>query len=379
MTRTLFDAATGDLLVTMGTVSFLRGDGGFGGKSEGAPKPRPCRPIARRTSRRACTPSPQPGADLSSVRRLQPAAHRSRGCAQRRVRPADSAWAVRLRHGRSGADQRCLCGDDPDRLRRLDVRFTSPVYPGEPLHVEIWKLGGGRRCVPGRCDADRRRRGRVDFGRFEVPESRRTLMFNACGVVTITTDFGHQGPFVATMKGRILSRLPDGAHHRCHARGARCTGRPKRDSGWRARMRYFPAGSVHVAVVDPGVGTNRDIIAVVADGSSLPGAGQRLAGADRGARRSRSSIYRLDLAAARSRGSSCRRPARRSMAATSSRRLPPNWPPVGPIRPIWARNRPDDIVPSWVEDPAASGRPGQRRRHHDRPLRQPDHEYRRRR
>lgn len=33
-------------------------------------------------------------------------------------------------------------------------------------------------------------------------------MFNPSGVVTITTDFGHQGPFVATIKGRILTRLP---------------------------------------------------------------------------------------------------------------------------------------------------------------------------
>ena len=34
-------------------------------------------------------------------------------------------------------------------------------------------------------------------------------MFSACGVITLTTDFGPQGPFVATMKGRILARLPE--------------------------------------------------------------------------------------------------------------------------------------------------------------------------
>mgnify|MGYP001591223750 CR=1 FL=1 len=28
------------------------------------------------------------------------------------------------------------------------------------------------------------------------------------GVITITTDFGHQGPFVGVMKGVILSRHP---------------------------------------------------------------------------------------------------------------------------------------------------------------------------
>ena len=29
------------------------------------------------------------------------------------------------------------------RLRRLDLRFTSPVYPGEPLQVDMWRIGDG--------------------------------------------------------------------------------------------------------------------------------------------------------------------------------------------------------------------------------------------
>ena len=33
-------------------------------------------------------------------------------------------------------------------------------------------------------------------------------MVRPSGVITITTDFGHQGPFVGVMKGRILTRLP---------------------------------------------------------------------------------------------------------------------------------------------------------------------------
>jgi S-adenosylmethionine hydrolase len=85
--------------------------------------------------------------------------------------------------------------------------------------------------------------------------------FKACGVITITTDFGHQGPFVATMKGRMLTRFP----------GARIIDLtheilvhwPAEAGFWLARSwRYFPDGTVHVAVVDPGVGTHRDIVAV---------------------------------------------------------------------------------------------------------------------
>ena len=85
------------------------------------------------------------------------------------------------------------------------------------------------------------------------------------GVITITTDFGHQGPFVGVMKGRILGRFP----------GARLIDLtheilvhwPAEAGFWLTRaFPYFPAGTVHVAVVDPGVGTARDIVAVSAAG-----------------------------------------------------------------------------------------------------------------
>ena len=85
------------------------------------------------------------------------------------------------------------------------------------------------------------------------------------GVITITTDFGHQGPFVGVMKGCILTRFPE-------ARIVDLTHEivvhwPAEAGFWLARaFGYFPAGSVHVAVVDPGVGTARNVVAVRADG-----------------------------------------------------------------------------------------------------------------
>ncbi|MBL8202269.1 MAG: SAM-dependent chlorinase/fluorinase [Chromatiales bacterium] len=79
-------------------------------------------------------------------------------------------------------------------------------------------------------------------------------------IITLTTDFGLKGPFVGVMKGAILSRLP-GAQivdltHEIPVHW------PIEAGFWLARSyRYFPAGTVHVAVVDPGVGTARSIIA----------------------------------------------------------------------------------------------------------------------
>jgi hypothetical protein len=84
-------------------------------------------------------------------------------------------------------------------------------------------------------------------------------------LITLTTDFGAKGPFVGVMKGAILSRLP-GAQivdltHEIPAHW------PIEAGFWLARsFPYFPQGTVHVAVVDPGVGTSRDIIAGERDG-----------------------------------------------------------------------------------------------------------------
>jgi len=84
------------------------------------------------------------------------------------------------------------------------------------------------------------------------------------GVITITTDFGHKGPFTAVMKGVIYSRFPDATvidlAHDIPAQW------PPEAGFWVSRSyQYFPAGSVHLAIVDPGTGTERDILIVEYD------------------------------------------------------------------------------------------------------------------
>lgn len=79
-------------------------------------------------------------------------------------------------------------------------------------------------------------------------------------LITLTTDFGMAGPFVGVMKGVILTHCP-GAQvidltHDIPVHW------PVEAGFWLARShRWFPPGTVHVAVVDPGVGTTRSIIA----------------------------------------------------------------------------------------------------------------------
>jgi len=85
------------------------------------------------------------------------------------------------------------------------------------------------------------------------------------GVITITTDFGHQGPFVGVMKGCILARLPTA--HIVDLTHEILVHWPAEAGFWLARaFGYFPGGTVHLAVVDPGVGTARSIVVVSAGG-----------------------------------------------------------------------------------------------------------------
>ena len=85
------------------------------------------------------------------------------------------------------------------------------------------------------------------------------------GVITITTDFGHKGPFAAVMKGVILTRFREATvidlAHDIPAHW------PPEAGFWISRSyQYFPPGTVHVAIVDPGVGTDRNILMVEHDG-----------------------------------------------------------------------------------------------------------------
>ena len=83
---------------------------------------------------------------------------------------------------------------------------------------------------------------------------------SAAGVVTLLTDFGPGSVYVGQMHGTLLRRAPDvrvvDLAHDCPAGGVAAAAYILRRS-----VRHFPAGSVHVAVVDPGVGSERAILA----------------------------------------------------------------------------------------------------------------------
>jgi len=183
-----------------------------------------------------------------------------------------------------------------------------------------------------------------------VPATHRTDMFSACGVITITTDFGHQGPFVATIKGSLLARLPQ-------ARIIDVTHEvpvywPAEAGFWLARAyMYFPVGSVHVAVVDPGVGTKRDIIAVGVDGHAFVAPDNGLL-APVVLRSSAAEIYRLDWEATAARLKLPTPSATfhgRDIFAPIAAELAAGRVALNELGP-----RITEIVPSWVEEPSVA-------------------------
>ena len=84
-------------------------------------------------------------------------------------------------------------------------------------------------------------------------------------LITLLTDFGLDDGYVAAMKGVILARAP-GA---CIVDVSHAVAPQDVLHGgllWSRALPYFPRGAVHVAVVDPGVGSRRRILAVEARG-----------------------------------------------------------------------------------------------------------------
>src|SRR5262245_17003171 len=89
-------------------------------------------------------------------------------------------------------------------------------------------------------------------------------------IITITTDFGTRDPWVGIMKGVMLgicpgAQLVDLGHDIAPQdvlEGALCL---------EAAVRFFPPGTIHLAVVDPGVGSSRRGVVVQAGGQYFVG------------------------------------------------------------------------------------------------------------
>lgn len=142
--QTLHDARSGELIATIGATLMLRGDGGFGATvygpntASGTQPPKPHRlPEHRHDIEIAIATRPEQAAlyrlsgDPNPLH-IVPAVAQTAGF----ERPILQGLCS---YGIAGLSIiKTLCNGDPERLRRLDARFISPVFPGETLVTEIW-------------------------------------------------------------------------------------------------------------------------------------------------------------------------------------------------------------------------------------------------
>ncbi len=140
-TREVIDAETGEPYCSLTSTTFLRADGGFGGPPGPvrAPHPMPEGP-------------PDAGFDWK-LGRHQALLYRLNGD----WNPVHAAPEVAARGGfrqpilhglcsygvAAWSVVNLLCDGAAERLRRFDLRFTAPVYPGETLRTEVWRQGDG--------------------------------------------------------------------------------------------------------------------------------------------------------------------------------------------------------------------------------------------
>lgn len=137
--QTVLKSARGEPLATVVTSVFARGDGGFGGPSDGQPEPHQ---VPTRAPDLALDISTRP--DQALIYRL---------CGDRNPLHSDPEFAKRagfpkpILHGMCTYGITCrgilqtYADYDPTAFKRHAARFSSPVYPGETVTLQLWRDG----------------------------------------------------------------------------------------------------------------------------------------------------------------------------------------------------------------------------------------------
>jgi acyl dehydratase len=160
------DAETGEPIATLTSTAFCRADGGFGGPTGPVKVPH-------------AVPDGEPAVVVSTPT-LPQAALIYRLTGDRNPIHVDPRVAQEAGFERPILHGLCtygiagyvvvgaLCAHRPERLRRLDARFTAPVFPGDVITTAIWREGPGRAAF--RCSAAARGAIVLDNGYTEFDE-----------------------------------------------------------------------------------------------------------------------------------------------------------------------------------------------------------------
>ena len=138
-TRDIFDKASGKLLASVAGTTVLRGDGNFGGPTGPVP------PIHALPER-----APDASIDIATIPQAALIYRLSGDYNPLHADPRiakGAGFPKPILHGlctygvAARAVLKLACDNDPAKLKRFDLRFSSPVYPGETIRTEIWRDG----------------------------------------------------------------------------------------------------------------------------------------------------------------------------------------------------------------------------------------------
>jgi len=139
LTTELIDADKDELIAEMPRSIFARGDGGFGGPSGPAPE---LHEVPDGAPEKTCDIPTLPQAAL--IYRLSGdynPLHADPDVATKAKYPQPILHGLCTYGCAARAVLATYCGNDPSKLVGFDVRFSSPVYPGETIQTEMWKNG----------------------------------------------------------------------------------------------------------------------------------------------------------------------------------------------------------------------------------------------
>lgn len=137
--RVVSDVATGEDICTLVTTILARGNGGFGGERKATPKT-------------DIIPSSEPDmvCDLPTLPQQALIYRLSGDFNPLHASPAvarNAGFKAPILHGlctmgvATHALIKSCCDYDTSRFKRMRLRFSAPVYPGETIRTEIWRNG----------------------------------------------------------------------------------------------------------------------------------------------------------------------------------------------------------------------------------------------
>jgi acyl dehydratase len=135
----LTDAASGELLLTITGSFFARGDGGFGGPSEGQPEPH--KVPARAPDQSVDIPTRPDQALIYRLSGDRNPLHCDPDVAKMAGFPRPILHGMCTYGLTCRAVLQTYAGYDPTRFKSHEARFSAPVFPGETITVDLWRDG----------------------------------------------------------------------------------------------------------------------------------------------------------------------------------------------------------------------------------------------